>query len=260
MAEWLRASRFAGVARYQYKNTGRLVVRALLIVLAVQLLSLLMPFIAGDPYPFEGIGGSFEIVFFAAFITGIITAGRASGFLIRFGTPRTSVWLGSVLGQILSMASLLMGTFLLNMLVAALLFPLSGLLPQGYAMNASLYQSELLAGLENLPTLLLYTLEWASIFYLYGCMLRRFRALTISISVGVPLLFVILMLIPAVREGLQVLRGDSNSQILRLGLQWVRILQDILRFVEEHWAAIQLTAGIASLPLSYVVMRGTKQP
>lgn len=260
MAEWLQASRLGGVIRYHYKNIGRLVILALLIVLAVQILSLLMPVIIGDPYPFDGIRADFEIVFFAAFITGIITAGRASRFLLRFGTSRTSVWLGNEAGLILGMIGLLLGTFLLNMLIAALMFPLTSLLPQGYAMSASLYQSELVKGLENLPTLMLYTLEWTSIFYLYACMLRRFKALTISFSIAIPLMFVILMLIPAVREGLSVLNGDDQGQIVLLGLKWLQVLQDILRFIEEHWNAIQLTAGIVSLPLSYVVMRGTKQP
>ncbi|MBN1778174.1 MAG: hypothetical protein JW811_08645 [Clostridiales bacterium] len=260
MAEWLRAARLKGIARYQYKNLGRLITWALLIVLTVQILSLLTPYVFGDPYPFEGIGASFEIVFFAAFVTGIITAGRSSRFLLRFGTSRTSVWLGSVFGQLTGMVGLLIGTFLLNMLIAALLFPLSSLLPQGYSMSAALYRHELTEGLKNLPDLLLYTLEWTSIFYLYGCMLRRFKALTISFSIGIPLMFVILMLIPAVREGLQVLRGDDQGQMMILGLKWLQILQDILRFIEEHWETIQLTAGIASLPLSYIVMRGTKQP
>jgi hypothetical protein len=226
----------------------------------VQLLSLLMPYLTGDTYPFEGIGASFEIVFFAAFITGIITAGRSSRFLLRFGTSRTAVWLGSVLGQLTGMLGLLICTFLINMLIAALLFPLANLLPQGYSMSAALYQKELSEGFKNLPDLLLYTLEWTSIFYLYGCMLRRFKALTISVSIGIPLMFVILMLIPAVREGMSVLRGEDQGQMMVLGLKWLQILQDILRFIEEHWDSIQLTAGIVSLPLSYIVMRGTKQP
>ena len=90
---------------------------------------------------------------------------------------------------------------------------------------------------------LLYTLEWTAIFYLYACLLRRFRVLTISLSVGIPLLFVILMFIPAVREGLATIRGNNQGEILVLGLRWLQILQDILRFVEEHWETLQLTAG-----------------
>jgi len=127
-------------------------------------------------------------------------------------------------------------------------------------MNGDLYKTELSNGLKDLPSYLLYTLEWTAIFYLYGCVLRRFRALTISFSIGIPLLFVILMLIPAVREALRVVGGNNQSQMVLLGLQWLQFLQEIVRFVEKNWNAIQLTAGIVSLPLSYVMMRGTKQP
>ena len=260
MAEWLRASRFSGVVRYQYKVVGRIVIWALLLVLAVQLLSLVMPQISGTPYPFDGIRGNFEIVFFAAFVTGILTAGRYTRFLLRFGTSRTSVWLGNVLGVLAGMVALLLFTFLLNMLVAALLLPLHNLSPNLYSIDATTFRSDLSEGFQDLPELLLYSLEWTAIFYLYGCLLRRFRAVTISVSIAVPLLFVILMLLPAVREGLSVLRGDNQGDIVILGLKWIQILQDILRFIENNWDTLQLTAGIASLPLSYLVMRGTKQP
>lgn len=260
MAEWIRDSRLYGVLRYQYKSVGRLIVLALLIVLGVQILSLLTPVVIGDPYPFDGIRGNFEVVFFAAFVVGIITAGRSTRFLLRFGTARTSVWIGSELGLLCGMVALLLATFAMNMLIAAVLLPLSKALPGGYTMDAFMYRSELAKGLNNLPDLLLYTLEWTSIFYLYGCMLRRFRAFTISVSIAVPLMFVILMLIPAVREGLAVINGDNQGQILLLGMKWLQILNDILRFIEEHWSSIQLTAGLVSLPLSYLVMRGTKQP
>ena len=36
-------------------------------------------------------------------------------------------------------------------------------------------------------------------------------------------------LLPAVREGLSVLRGENQGQIVVLGLKWIQILQDILR-------------------------------
>ena len=260
MAEWLHASRFPGVLRYQYKSIGRLVVLAALIVLVSQLLSLLMPVVFGNPYPFDGIRGNFEMVFFAAFIAGILTAGRASRFLLRFGTPRTSVWLGNVLGLFAGMVALLLITFLLNLLIAALLLPLAQLMPRGYIMSAELFRYELSRGLQKLPAALLYTLEWTAIFYLYGCMLRRFKALTISLSIAIPLLFIILMLIPTVRQGLAVVNGDDQGQMVLLGLQWLQALYDILRFIEEHWYTIQFVAGIVSLPLSYLVMRSTKQP
>jgi len=260
MAEWLRASRLPGVLKYNCKIIGRLVVWALLIVLGVQVLSLALPPFTGDSFVFDGIRGNFEMAFFTALVAGILTAGRSSRFLLRFGTSRTSVWLGNELGLLIGMVGLLLATFLLNMLVGAALFVLTSLSPDLYSMTPALYQYELSKGLKNLPELLTYTLEWTAIFYLYGCLLRRFRVLTISVSVGVPLLFVILMLIPTVREGLAVVQGNNQGQILVLGLKWLQILNSILRFIEEHWDAIQLTAALVSLPAGYLVMRGTKQP
>ena len=165
-----------------------------------------------------------------------------------------------MLGLLLGMVGLLLATFLLNLAIGASLFPLSKLAPVQYAMTGDLFQTELSNGLEDLPRYLLYTLEWTSIFYLYACVLRRFRVLTISLSIGGPLLLVILMLIPAVREAVRVVGGNDQGQMVLLGLQWLQFLQDILRFVEKNWETIQLSAGLASLPLSYLVMRGTKQP
>ena len=260
MAEWVRASRLQGILRYDYKIIGRLVAWVLLIMLAVQALSLTFPLFTGNQFAFDGIRGNFELVFFASLIAGIFTAGRSSRFLLRFGTSRTSVWIGSELAMLLGMVGLLLMTFLINMLVGAVLFPLQGLSPKLYSMSAMQYRYEITKGLEGLPELLAYTLEWAAIFYLYGCLLRRFRVLTISVSIGVPLLFVILMLIPAVREGLSVIQGNNQGQILVLGLKWLQILNDFLRFLEENWDAVQLTAALVSLPVSYLVMRGTKQP
>lgn len=260
MAEWIQNSRLSGVLRYQYKSIGKLALWTLLVVFAAKALALLTPYIIGDPYPFDGIRADFAVVFFAAFVIGTLTAGRGSRFLLRFGTARTSVWLGNVVVLLFGMAALLAGTFVLNMLIGAALFPLSSLSPQGFSMSAALYGQELQSGLKDLPQLLLYTLEWTAMFYLYGCMLRRFRVLTISLSIGIPAVFILLMLIPAVREAIAVVNGQNQGQIMVLGLRWIQILQDILRFVEEHWDSVQLTAGIVSLPLSYLIMRGTKQP
>ncbi len=260
MAEWLKASRFQGILRYHYKTIGRIAAWALGIVFGVQALSLLIPVLNGGVFQFDGIRANFEIVFFAALVTGIVPAGRSSRFLIRFGTSRTSVWLGNVLGLFAGMVCLLVATFLLNLLIGGLLFPLTSLAPLHFDMTPALFSLELQNGLKDLPMYLLYTLEWTAIFYLYACLFRRFRVLTISLSVGIPLLFVILMFIPAVREGLATIRGNNQGEILVLGLRWLQILQDIIRFVEEHWETLQLIAGIVSLPLSYAVMRGTKQP
>jgi len=260
MAEWLGDSRLRGVLRYHYKRIGKLVVWALLLLVGVHVLALLTPYLDGDIYTFDGIRSDFVVVFFGALIAGILTAGGSSRFLLRFGTARTPVWLGNVLSLFVSMVVLLLGTFVLNMAFGALMLPLSQAAPQAYGMGGYQFGNELAAGLRYLPRWLLFTLEWTSIFYFYACMLRRFKALTISLSVGIPLLFIIMMLIPAVREAISVVQGNNQSQILVLGLQWLQMFNDILRFIEDHWDAVQLTAGIISLPCSYLVMRGTKQP
>jgi hypothetical protein len=260
MAEWLKVSRLKGVLRYHYQTIGNIATWAIGIVLGVQVISLLIPLLNGGMFQFDGIRANFEIVFFAALVTAIITAGRSSRFLIRFGTARTPVWLGNVLGLFAGMVFLLAATFLLNLAIGGLLFPLTALSPLHFDMTPKLFALELQNGLKDLPGYLLYTLEWSSIFYLYACLLRRFRVLTISLSIGIPLLFVILMFIPAVREGLATLRGNNQGDILMLGLRWVQIVQDVILFVEKHWETLQLIAGVVSLPLSYAVMRGTKQP
>lgn len=263
-----QSARFGGVMRYHTRALGRGVLTVLLVMLISQLLSLLLPMFTGNPYPFMGIYADIAVTLIAALVAGIITANKSTRFLLRFGTARFSVWLGNLLGLWCAMVGLLIGTLLLNMLTGGLAALLAQLAPQRFTVKvlfqdmqvSALYSQTLADALRNLPTYILYTLEWTALFYLLGCCLRRNRILTIAIIIGVPMLLLMLTLIPAVRQAIDVLENANEQRQILLGVQWIKYLQDAMNFIQYQWPVIQLLAAIGSLPLSYLCMRNTPQP
>mgnify|MGYP001194312719 CR=1 FL=1 len=265
---WRQRARLNGIFRYHWKTLSRAVGWALLILLTAQAIAFLAPLAINVDYTFTGIYADVGMTLMLAFICGITVAHRGTRFLLRFGTSRFSVWLGNVLSLLAAMTAFLLGTLVLNALMGGLTMAMESVRPDHYsftqvfgdAQGAMLYGSALGSALNALPTSILYTLEWTCLFYLLGCFLRRNRALAITILVGIPMLFTILMLIPAVREAVQVLESASESRMLLLGIQWMKFFRDVLIFIQHEWRTIQLVAAVISLPLSYLFMRETPQP
>lgn len=263
-----QSARLNGVLRYHLKSLGRTVSLVLLILLGSQLLSLAFPLLTGEPYPFMGVYADPSVTLVVALVCGCVTAGKSTRFLLRFGTSRLSVWLGNVLALWVGMVALLLGTLLLSMVMGGLVLALTSAMPAQFAIRtlfsdlhaSGLYTRTLGEALTALPASLLYTLEWASLFYLFGCCLRRNRALTLTVIIGLPMLLLMLTLIPAVRQAASVVQNANDQQMMLLGVQWMKYLVDAVHFVENEWPTLQLLAAVASLPLSYLCMRGTQQP
>ena len=264
---WQRA-RFGGVLRYHTKALGRRVLLVLLILLLVQLASIAVPMFTGNAYPYMGVYADLSLVMVAALVAGNITANKSTRFLLRFGTSRFSVWLGNLIGLWCGMVGLLLGTLALNALIGGLVLLVSNALPGTLRVKSlfqetgvtALFQQTLGDALRTLPEYILYTLEWTAIFYLLGCCLRRNRWLTLGILIGVPMVLMLLTLLPAVRQAVDVLENANEQQRLLLGVQWMKILMDVVHFVENQWPWIQLGTAVISLPLSYLCMRSTPQP
>ncbi len=265
---WRQNARLNGILRYHWKTLTRVVLWVLLMILAGQVISLLLPLFTSADYTFSGVYTNLSVTLVTALISGILVAGRSTRFLMRFGTARFPVWLGNVLALLAGMVALLLGTLLLSMLEGGIAIFLSNIMPERYIMQAQLgeaqgistFQQTLQETLQDLPSYLLYTLEWTAIFYLLGCCFRRNRGLTIFIVVGGPLLLMSLTFIPAVREAARVVEGGNETQIMVLGAQWMRYVMDILTFIQNQWLTIQLVGALVSLPLSYLCMRETPQP
>ncbi|NLI23058.1 MAG: hypothetical protein GX418_16095, partial [Clostridiales bacterium] len=243
---WWQNARMNGVLRYQWKALSSLLGWATLILLASQLISLLFPLLTGEPYPYTGVYADLSVTLVVALIESAIAAGKSTRFLLRFGTSRLGVWLGTLMGLLAGMVAMLLATLAVSMLTGGLVLALSSAMPDKFAVKSlfedlqggALYSRTLGTALSDLPTLILYTLEWTCIFYLLGACLRRNRGLTITIIVGVPMLLMILTLIPAVRHAANVIQSENDTQIMLLGLQWMKYLSDFMRFVRQQWPVI----------------------
>lgn len=196
-----------------------------------------------------------------------LTAGRRTRFLLRFGTPRWSVWLSNVLALIASMAAYLLLTLVMSILMGHVALSLqnagvSQITVYSYATEVAgseLLSTSLTSALNRLPEQLLWVCEWACILYLLGCCLRRHKAITLAVVLGVPAVFFILLLMPMVSETLSALEssGGAASPALFKFILWIG---RAMTFIDDQWPQIQLGMALASLPLSYLCMRGTPQP
>ncbi len=265
---WWQEARMPGVLRYHQKAMGSVVIDVLVIVLVSYLIAFIAPLMTDIHYSSGDISADIGSTIVVGFILAMITAHKSTRFLLRFGTARLSVWLGNVLSLFVAMLVFLLGTLMLSMLMNALTRWMVGVIPGSYSLEQSFgdngviatYADSLLAALKALPSNILTALEWTTIFYLLACCLRRNRGITIAIVVGVPMMLMILTLIPAVRQAVQVVENGNEGQMTLLGLQWMKYLTDVMQFIRREWPTIQLLAALGSLPLSYLCMRETPQP
>ncbi len=267
---WFALARVSGIFRYHLRTLGKTVLWVLGVLLGSNLIGLLLPaFFPDIEFSMGGISANLGTALLFSFICGCIVAGRSTRFLLRFGTPRFSVWLCSLLSLMAAMAALLLGTLLSNILTGYLSLALSQSLPSyalvGYTERGLMEGPALMAvslseSISYLPTQLLWIAEWVCLHYLFGCCLRRNKGLTLTIALGLPLALMILTVIPAVRETLDAVTSENTRQIMALGLQWMQWLVKAVRFLIDKWPTVQLILAVASLPLSYLCMRGTKQP
>jgi len=265
---WWQSARFSGVLRYHWKALGKTVSIVLLVLFAAQMATLIFPMISDNPYPYSGVYADLSITMIFALVCSCIAAGKGTRFLLRFGTSRVSVWLGNLVGLFAGMVAFLLGTLVLSILLGGAVLGLANALPDTFKVKTlfgdtqvtALFKNSLSESLHNLPAYILYTLEWTCLFYLLGTCLRRNRAITLTVILGVPMLLMMLTLIPAVRQAADVVQNANNSQMMLLGVQWMKYLVDFANFVEHEWPTIQLLAALVSLPLSYLCMRDTAQP
>lgn len=267
---WYALARCKGIFRYYFRTLGTIVLWVLAVILGSGLLSLLLPLIfpSAEYGGRGGISADVATTMLVALICSCIVAGRGTRFLLRFGTPRFSVWLCNLLSILAATVALLLGSLVVSVLLSYLALPLTenatsytqGIIPQRVPYTAEYLSSTLSASIQMLPTQLLWVAEYVSLFYLLGCCLRRAKGWTLTVVIGLPLAFMMLMIIPAVEQTVSIAMQADQSELMAMGLQWMQWLSNVLQFVKEQWPIIQLIAAVVSLPLSYLCMRGTKQP
>lgn len=264
----VKASRFNGCMRYYAKSMG-LMVFAAIVVLAVSGVLGFAIMRYTDVCRAEGPMPNFAVTSVIAFVCAVWATKHGARFLTRFGTPRTSVWLSTVLSTILWMLLLLVLTLALNTLLSGVVLLLSGSNPDAYRVvsydnaeltSAQVFSASLNESLAGLPERALWLAEWCCVFCLIGACLRRNKWLTLGIMVGVPMVLAITLLIPAVRETIAMVESADQNQLMMVGLRWMAWFGRAAQWIEDNWQLVQGGLALASLPLSWIVMRETAQP
>lgn len=263
---WFTLSRFGGCMRFHRLKKAKLAVGLALLMLAVQALELTLAYFGVTEFRLTAQMPDLPFALTLVFCLAIRTAKQDTTFLLRFGTPRTSVWLSNVLSLLLSGVCYLLLSAVVNALVGAAAVALA---PQcsdiyvaaQYQLPVGEYLLNLLADMgEVLPWYLLWLAEYTCIFYLLACCLRRWKAATIIVLVGVPALLFTLILLPTMQSVAEALQKGSESELMVMLFRFLGWLEKAAEFTAENWQWIQGGAAFVSLVLSYLVMRGTRQP
>ena len=265
---WWQSARLGGVLRYHYKGLARSLGFVLLWIAVITALTVALTGLTGQGYPYMGVYLDLGTTLTIALVVALVVAGKSTRFLLRFGTSRFSVWLGNLLALWAGMVATLLCLLVLQILLGLLVLWLRDALAPGvFSVDVVggedgwvVFQQTLNDSLRQLPRYALYVVEWSALFYLLGCCLRRNRGLTLGLVIGLPMLALLLTLLPAVREAAYVVEAGQQSEMMKLGLQWMKFFVDAGNFIRHEWKSIQLGLALTSLPLSYLCMRGTPQP
>ncbi|MBO5500500.1 MAG: hypothetical protein J6A48_00580 [Clostridia bacterium] len=263
---WFTLSRFGGCMRFHRVKKLKLALGLVLLMLAVQALELGMAFMGWTDFRLTSQMPDLPFAMALVFFLALRTAKQDTTFLLRFGTPRTSVWLSNVLSLMVYGIVYLLLSAVVNLIVGAAAIALephcSGIfVPDRYQLPVLEYLTSQLGTMaEALPSYLLWLVEYTCIFYLLACCLRRWKAATIIVLVGVPALLFTLLLLPTLQTVVDAVESGSQSELMVLFFRFMGWLEKALDFTVENWKWIQGGVAFVSLVLSYLVMRGTRQP
>lgn len=266
---WWQSARCPGLLRYHVRTTGRDILIVLAAYIGVSIVSLIFPFIFGQRYVSNGISGSDGWAGIVQLVMAITVAGSRTRFALRFGTPRLSVWLCNMISLFALVLGFQLATKLINILIALAVCGLSGAYPALFSFAAyyqdgltgmALFNESLSELLKNIPMSALELLAWTGIFYLLGCCLRKHKLITLLIVIGIPALLMILMVVPAINQGVSAYQSGDQGVVMKMLLELYQLIVNVGRWVYDNYVLIEMLAGVACLPLSYLVMRTTKQP
>ncbi len=262
---WFKLSRFGGAMRYHWLRNKQVVLLVALIVLIVGLLELAFGALGWADCRVLALAADFPFALAVAFFCAFPAAKYETTFLLRFGTPRTSVWLSNVISLVLTGAGYLIASVVVNAVIGcaglALSGPFAGVVaPDGLATMGDYLLKGIVQVGGQLPMQLLWLLEYSAIFYLLACCMRRWKVATIAVIVGVPALLFTLLLLPAFNEVANALESGAESQLMVMIIKLLAWLDKAGEFIADNWQWIQGGTAFVCLVLSFFVMRGTRQP
>ncbi|MEG0766277.1 MAG: hypothetical protein RR482_01045 [Clostridia bacterium] len=267
----MKQLRIHGVLQYQIR-TGK---RGFLLICGVVALLLginfLLPLvISGARYTYADYsdGGAFGI--YVMVLMYIATHGDAR-FLAGQTVTRGSIWLGQM-GYMVCLCAL----FALVRVALALIgfygtTALSAVWPSRYGVMAvedigqtwGFVPSRWSAVLWRTFTGLLLGGLFA---YCYGSLFRRWKGWTIALTVGIPLLAFVSLVMPflyVAMNTLEEITSDSSAAmriIMKNASRWIEWIRKGMEFFEKYWHWIVWSAALCTMPITWAVMRKTRQP
>lgn len=106
-------------------------------------------------------------------------------------------------------------------------------------------------------------IEWSGVWYLYICLLRRWKAATLLVTIGTPILMVMLLVMPMLTGWMDRIASMSEAEIMQampLLYDLARTAEKVITFLVEKWPAVRAAIGVGCYALAYPVMRSTPQP
>jgi hypothetical protein len=254
---------FLASAAYSWRVTRRgllLILGALLLILAA---TLLIPTLLKNPTAYSDFadGGLFTILV-AAFL--YRCARKDTPYLVTRPVSRRAIWLGTMAHFI---------TLALTLALARVLYALLGYGANFLIIRAgSPYHTFAGADAWN-PFVPSHTPSafWSSLSillrtglmaYLYGCLMRRWKGWTITLTILIPAGVFLISVLPWIYLFLHDVRSLSDSASLStvypIAIRWIEAIQSIMQWLDHNITWLTWAVAAVCAPLSFLVMRTTR--
>ena len=265
-------ARQLGAMYFLWKQALRLIITGFLVVLCVTMLGNIIALIM----PISNIEiRTYSVMQHVSVILMIVLmekmAEKYTQFLVTRATPRKTVFVSIV-------CTLLCATLLCAFLNEALTLLDASIAEMVRKVDPSKANINIIVGMnamcltsaseialyapKHLFNQFLSLSQWACIFYFYMTLLRRWRKVTLIISIGLPVLYFMLMLIPLLTGWYDQLlnMGESALKIMPFTTNVLQGLKQFAVFLIEQWPWVRMGMAVVCLALSYPVMAYTPQP
>lgn len=278
----LKASRLPGALRYFTRKVVNVVGVLVIVALCVTILNFAICIFAGV----EGAVNTLSMLFNANGIMVIMLCAQAaygeSRYLAITPMPRFSIFLGvlwkmvcfALLSSLVAclysgfealLAQAITATGIANIRVAVREMDLISEMMSSTAVGAVATDagSVLMIALGRLPATVIRLVEYSGVWYLYLCLLRRWKMQTLLVTIGAPILLATMVLVPVINGWADAILSMSQNEMMQalpVLYDILNTLADIARWMIEEMALVEAITGALCWLIAYPVMRGTPQP
>lgn len=226
--------------------------------------NLLVPVLFNTHYNYVSFSNSglytlFMVIFMNTF------AHSDTTFLCSRPLTRRGIWLGAI-GFIVAYGALFtVFNIALSLLSYGVCSWLSTIAPTRYTMAGSMAWGAFAPA--NTLTLardsFMNYVAFGLLAYAYGCLLRRWRGWTIALTILIPVLMIAVFIMPTVylfiNDMEALVETQDITQMLQTLPSWLSLIQRIVLWFQEYYNVIAWSIVAACLPVSFFVMRTTRQ-